>query len=227
MKEDVLSTRGGLCFPLNAFMKNLLEVLGYKVYYVVATIIEECHLMVVVQNLVKKGDKYMVDTGLGFPIFEPISLDFEDESPLYSCSFMQYRYKYRDGKLHQYINVKKHADAVLAPRQEGETDFRQFCIFDMTPRDESYIRGVMDRVYADVESKITPFHASLRIVAMSGPGLTAVAFKDLSVLQEDDSHCLAETKLASADEFVLKVGEYFPQLKELAKLAVKNVNLGV
>jgi hypothetical protein len=41
-----------------------------------------CHVLTAVDSLKKPGDKYIVDVGLGLPNFEPIPLDFEDETSL-------------------------------------------------------------------------------------------------------------------------------------------------
>ncbi len=155
-------------------------------------------------------------------LFTPVSLDFKDESWVFSSSFIQYKYKYKDGKFIMYL--KKNAESLLPPNLEKEHDWRQFFVSDLTPTEDSFLCKAMDKIYRDVDSKITPFHKSVRVVALAGPDLKAVAFKDSSLLVEnEESHCLDETRIGSTEEFLRNVEQYFPPLKEIAQLALKNV----
>ena len=43
-----------------------------------------------------------MDVEICFPSFEPIPLDFEDESPIYTHSFLQFKYVRKDGRLLRY-----------------------------------------------------------------------------------------------------------------------------
>ena len=222
-----MSTRGGLCFALNVFMKSLLEALGYNVFFITGAIHNhlENHVLTVARDVTRNGSQHLVDVGSGIPTPLPIPLDFVDESPVYSSSFIQYRYKCESGKVVQH--VKRNIKYVQpTAKQERENDWRPFCAMDLVPKDDSSIRDLMHNVCTDVESKRTVFHKTLRVVAAaSALELREVVLRDKSFFVEDELHCLVETKLASSDEFLLRVGEHFPQLEDLAKLALKNITL--
>lgn len=115
-------------------MKYLLEALTFDVHFTAASIagIPNNHLLLVVNNLTKVGDRHLVDVGTGFPFFNAVSLDFKDETPVFSNSFIQYKYRYKDGMLIQYL--KKNAESLLPPKLDEETEWRQFVISDLTPR---------------------------------------------------------------------------------------------
>lgn len=214
VKADVMSTKGGLCYTLNFFTKHLLEALGYNVHFTTGSINgpPNNHLLVVISDLTKKGDRHLVDTGSAYPIFTAVSLDFKAETPVFHNSFIQYKYKYEDGKLVQYF--KKNS---RPPKSEWGARF----ISDLIERENSFVYEVMDKVYTDTNSKLTPFHKSLRIVASIGPERRAVAFRDAYLLIENESHFLESSYLSSSEEFLEKVNLYFPHLKELAELVLK------
>ena len=79
--DDVISGRGGLCYTLNVFMKYLLQSLGYNVHHVSSSMLGPPnninHILCLVCDLCTPGDRYLVDVGVGYPTFEPVSLKFE------------------------------------------------------------------------------------------------------------------------------------------------------
>lgn len=75
--------------------------------------------------------------------------------------------------------------------------------------------------YTDKDTNFCPFHKSARIVGQVGPERRAVAFRDMCLLIENESHVLEETYLNSYEEFLENVNRYFPGLKELAELVLK------
>lgn len=222
-----MSKKGGRCYTLNTFNKFLLEALGYDSYFVGSDIFKpNNHLVVVVENLKTPGDKYIVDVGIGVPNFEPISLNFEESSPVYSQSFSQFKYVRKDGKLTRY---HKKNSAPLAPPNmaAGEVEWRPFYVIvdDQLPRKEhSYFDDIMEEIYTDNDCAITPFSKSFRAVAYrrDGADLKLVAIKESTLLLENASHCIEEVKLESVDEILEKVDLYYPHLSDAARKAVKN-----
>ena len=55
-------------------------------------IYEESHLTNIVRDVEVKGQRHLVDVGLGDPTFTPIPLDFEKESPVYQESYLTYKF---------------------------------------------------------------------------------------------------------------------------------------
>ena len=99
---QVGSGKGGICYPVNAFLKILLDALGYSTYQTMS----QCfmggsgnnHIITVVKDVVVQGDKYIVDAGTGFQT-APFPLDFEKESPVYEECYLKYKYVWEDSLL--------------------------------------------------------------------------------------------------------------------------------
>ena len=214
-KLSVMSGKGGLCYSLNPFMKFLLEALGYDVYFVSSDIKHPSnHIITVVQNLRKPGDKYLVDVGIGYPTFEAIPLDFEYESPVYMHSFLQYKFV-REGN----AIVRWHGKGGSMPGVMIVNGWRKICIIDPTPKTLEFFNEPMNLVYTD--PCITPFHTSLRVAIFRG--LKATCIKDMSLLLEDDGHTLQETKFADYSALLDTIKKL---LHLLAIDAVQNVSTG-
>ncbi len=84
--KDLISGIGGLCTARNPFLKALLENLGYKVYFVAASMLKpNCHICLIVEI---GSDKYWVDVGNGYPYNRPYKLGSGD---VIYHKFMNYR----------------------------------------------------------------------------------------------------------------------------------------
>ena len=224
IKQSILSGKGGLCYPTNVFAKFFLEALGYDIYFLGSRVsVPDDHIVTVVNSLKTKGDRYLVDIGGGFPSFEPIPLDFDEESPTYSQSFLKFKYVWKDGK------VARYHSRILGPtslkNEEGELEWKVFYSLDTdpTPRDISSFDKIMEKIYTDVNSDLTPFHKSLRAVGFSKPDMKLMALKETSLFLENEENFLEETKLKSVEEILECVSRYFPLLYEDAKKAVKYI----
>jgi arylamine N-acetyltransferase len=212
-----------LCYTLNVFSKVLLEVLGFDIHWIGSNIrFPNNHILTVVNNLKSPGDKYLVDVGLGLPNFEPIPIDFEDESPVYAESHSVDKYVCKDGTLTRYQKRKRYA--LVA---KGDAEWRSIFITDdrLQPRQYSYFDESMEKVYTDSDAVASPFPKTLRIIIYhrEGANMKCVALKDSSLLLENESHDLEEVKLKSVEEILEKVDLYFPLLSDAARKAVRNV----
>ncbi len=217
-KQAVTTTRGGLCYSLNTFMKFLLEALGYEVYFVCSSIVEsDNHIVTIVCNLIAHGDRYLVDVGSGYPTFEAIPLDFESESPVYKHSFIVYKFV-REGErqINRWHHSKTESMPVNPEDQVGK--WKRVIKIDLTPRDIDSFDAPMDVVYTDPSR--TSFHKSLRATVFSNQ--KAVCIKDMSLLLEDDSHRLLEIKFADQKALLQAVQKYFPLLYSTAVSALLN-----
>lgn len=222
-----MSGKGGICYTLNTFNKFVLEALGYDSYLATSDIMKpDNHVVTVVDSLDTPGDKYIVDVGLGVPNFEPIPYDFEEESPVYSQSFSQFKYVRKDGKLTRYH--KKYSAPLMPPNMEGDVEWRPFNVSDdKLPRKElSYFDDAMEEVYTDLDCVITPFNKSFRAVGYrkEGADLKLVAIQDSTLLLENESHYLDKVKLKSVEEILEAIDRYYPLLSDAARKAVKNTD---
>ena len=84
-----MSGDGGNCTFINMFMSRLLKALGYSAFVCLSIVTSHTfnsHLIVIVKDLVNTGDLHLVDCGSGLPSFRAISLNFNEESPVYRDS---------------------------------------------------------------------------------------------------------------------------------------------
>ena len=224
----VMSGKGGVCYPLTTFTKLLLETLGYDINFCAADIYAPTsHTLTIVHNLKKPGDKHLVDVGMGCPCFEPLPLDFEDESPVYKQSYTEFKYARKDGELVRYHKSSKYNDLAPDFAQEDEIGWKRCYSLDekIISREWSFFDEPIDKLYTDLDCVYSPFHQSLRAIAYhrEGADLRLVAIKDSSLLLENESHHIEEQKLGSVEEVLEKVDLYFPLLSAEARVAVKNI----
>ena len=222
----MMSGRGGRCYTLNIFNQSVLQVLGYDSYLVGSDIVKQNgHVVVVVNNLKESGDKYIVDTGIGMPNFEPIPLDFEDESPVYTQSFTQFKYVRKNRKLIRCHREFPSADDVMPPNLTGDVKWRPFYAVDedLPRREISFFDEIFEDIYTDRDCSFTPLNSSLRAVGFRGEATDPkfVAMKNFTLLLENESHEVEKVKLKSVEEILEKIDLYFPVLSEVARIAVK------
>ncbi len=204
--SEMLSSRGGLCYTLNTFMKLLLEALGYSVYHIISSVSEpENHIITIAtfDNI-----KYLVEVGCGYPTFQPIPLNFKDESIIYENSFIKYKFKW----ISEDTIERQHL--FLTP----SANWQRFYSFCVTPKLFEELDKPMTVAYTD--TKAIPFHTSFRAVKFYKGKATVI--RDGKLLVEDATHVLQETKLPSHDEILRAVQDHFPQLEDAAKSALKN-----
>jgi len=214
IRQNVVSGVGGLCYTLNTFMKFLLQALDYDVYFVSSHIRHpNNHIITVVQDLMKPGDKHLVDVGVGYPTFEAIPLDFEHESPVYMQSFLEYKLV-REGN----VIVRWHGRGESRPGVPVVNGWRKVCIIDPTPRNLEFFDEPMTSVYTSPDPDLTPFHTSLRAIIFKDK--RAICIKNTSFIVEDENHKLQETKMDHQDAPLEIIAQYFPQLHLLAVKAL-------
>ena len=112
MKADVVSGVGGICYTINVAAYFLLKAIGFDVLLLRSKCLSSIprpanHVIIHVRNVETPGDLFLVDTGLGFPTFRAINLDFEKESPAYRDSFHEYKYIRHEGKI---VRMHKHGE---------------------------------------------------------------------------------------------------------------------
>ncbi|RUS85352.1 hypothetical protein EGW08_006895, partial [Elysia chlorotica] len=228
IKADVLSGAGGLCYNLNVTTFYLLKALGFDAELVHATctstvLFPNNHILVHVRNVEKPGDKFLVETALGFPTFRVISLDFEKESPEFRDSFLEYKYIKHEGQL---LRMQRHGDPL--PRSnlpEGVVfvldGWRRMYYSDMSgTTDLKDFYSDFDKVFEN--PKGSPFHLSLRIIGFPGKR-TVMVVNDKKKI-ENDSGDLETTDILGGDEgLAAEVKRLFPNLsEENIKLAIAN-----
>ena len=74
-------------YTAGAFMKVLLETLGYNVHFISCMIKKpNDHICTVVRDLSYEGSEHLIDI-TGYPNFETVPLDFTETSSVYKHSF--------------------------------------------------------------------------------------------------------------------------------------------
>ncbi len=206
MMREMHSSRGGLCYTLNTFMKLLLEALGYSVYHIVGSVLQpENHIITIA---IFNGTKYLIEIGCGYPTFQPIPLNFTDESLVYEESFIKYKFKW----VSEDTIERQHL--FLTPGAQ----WQRFYSFNVTPQQLKDLDKPMTLAYTDINA--IPFHTSFRAIKFYQGKATVI--RDRTLLVEDNTHVLQETKLLSEEEVLQAVKDNFPQLEEVAKSALKN-----
>ncbi|KAK7095580.1 uncharacterized protein [Littorina saxatilis] len=219
IKAECMAGVGGLCYNLNTFAWYLLKALGFSAQLCPATctssiIDPDNHLVVLVNDLEKKGDLHLVECGCGFPTFRAVSLDFEEESPVFVDSFLEYKYVRHEGQI-----LRMQGDGDTIKRNDPpkkDLDFfmgkwRRFYFFSLRPSDDlSDFDAKFDRVFT--VPRATPFDHSPR--ALLFPGKRAVVVVNNRLMVEDEEGVLTKTVLQGDDEIAECYRQYFPALKE-------------
>ena len=226
IKHDALAKKGGLCYTINVFMKCLLEALGYNVYYIAAIVNGAVnHITIIVANVVTSGDCFLFDPGLGYPNFELIPLNFLTETEVYSHSFVRYKF-IREGEyvVRCHKSTEENDDPIELPGVL-ENGWKKIMYIDLTPRELKYFDGIINKIYRDIDSQVTPFHNSVRIAGYKEHSLMAVIIKDSTLLIENGTSRLEEIKLNSTEEMLKHVEEHYPSLKDDVILSLKCLSL--
>lgn len=219
IKEDCMAGVGGLCYNVNVFTWGLLQALGFSAQLCSATCTStisspDNHVLVLINDLEKKGDLHIVECGAGFPTFRAISLDFAEESPVYVDSFLEYKYIRHEG---QFLRMHGKGDKVKrnSPPIDG-LDFivgnwRRFYFFSLRPKESlSDFDATFDEVFTVPST--TPFHRSPR--ALCFPNQRAVILVNNQLMVEKEDGQLETTPLEGDEQIVDSYRRYFTVLGE-------------
>ncbi|KAK7504504.1 hypothetical protein BaRGS_00004370 [Batillaria attramentaria] len=220
IKRDCLSGYGGLCYTLNVFTFNLLKALCYDAALCHATCTStvgfpDNHVFVLVQNLRNRGDRYLVEAGVGFPTYRAVPLDFTDESPTYVDSFLEYKYI-----KHENLLLRMHRRGDTAPRPHPprpDIDFyigewRRFYFSDMKPHlSVSEFDECFDTVYTN--PKASNFHNAPRAL-MFPDKLACILSSNRMTLEKDDGEVVRQVFPDDEDDDVIvrRYQDHFPQI---------------
>ena len=204
MKSDLVNGVGGLCYNLNVSAYFLLQGLGYEVSLAHSTcttsvMFPNNHVIVYVHNVVSPGDKYLVDVGCGFPTFRAIDLSFETESPIYTDSFIEYKYVKHDGQILRFH--RNGCSIIKSGIPNPETDFyigewRRFYKADVrSSTDLSQFDSCFDSVWSNASA--SPFHSSLRVIGF--PNKRAVMIVNNTKIVEHEDGCLVSSEIGEED----------------------------
>ena len=210
VKSALLEGKGGLCYTLNLFMFNLLTALGYDAYLNSATVgSPNNHLIVLVYNLQKDGDIYLVDIGCASPGFTPINLDFETESAEYQESLVRFKFVKKESTI-QCLHY--HLPFDLSPDKPKPKGFSHFFSFHLNPtRNVDGFNTFFDDVYTN--PNLTPFHRSLRAVKFVNKRMVVICNMRLVLELEDGQFHMAT--FINDDELKTAYHQYFPEFDKL------------
>jgi hypothetical protein len=211
-----MSGDGGNCTVINMFMSRLLKALGYSAFVCLSIVTNHTfnpHLIVIIKDLVNTGDLHLVDCGLGLPSFRAISLNFNEESPIYRDSFLEYKFIKLDGKV-----LRMHGDGDSVVHNDPPVEGLDF------------IRGKWRRFYEFTIETLgcENLEALGPVVAIAKyclpkykpraarfPGGKAILLNEgniLSIEQEDKT--LKTVTLQSKEEALQVFKSYFPSISE-------------
>ncbi len=210
-----MSGLGGNCGLINAFTWNLLKVFGYSAHFcgtlATTTAVDVAHLTLIVKDLVNTGDIHLVDCGVGLPTFTAISLNFNEESPIFEESFLEYKYIKHGGKI-----LRMHGKGDLVRRNDPPIEgldfilgkWRRFYEFTL----EDFEGKTLDRFGNYFDARGAPKNMPPR--AARYPGGKAVIILGNNLFTEQEDKMLKKTELGSDDEVMKAYQDYFPSIDQ-------------
>ena len=195
----------------------LLQGLGYKARPLASTVTyPNDHILVLVEDLVKSGDQYLVEVGFGEPSFCAIDLDFEKETPINQDSYSRYKYCKEDGKIWRVFKGRE------GKSDEKEDGWKKCYFFTLEPVELEFFLEAMKPIY---ENEKGFFANRFRMIEWHDG--KCVAMKENEILIENDKNTLVSTSLedtAAMKEAIIKHYKRIPSGLELALEAYRKVN---
>lgn len=231
IKETIMGGRGGLCYSLGVFAMHLLKALGYEAHLVSGSIrgYPDNHVIVIVENLTSPGSEHLVDAWTGWPTFQAIPLNFDNESPVYFHSFLQFKFVRESSTKVVRLHKKGSNVTYSMPKFEDSDvpdEWKKVCEVDLTPREISYFDTSMSELHT-VPGARSPFLVCYRAVVYRGKDLRLVAIKNTDLLIEKDCGRKVDVRtLNSREELMDAMKTYFPQftIEDVTK-AIDSVHL--
>ena len=226
IKQCLLSGVGGLCCTSNLSLFMMLQSIGFDVYLNFTICFPEendddDHVILLIKDVKTEGDMYIVEGGCGHPVFQAISLDFGEESPLNHESYLRYKFIKFGEKIRFLIDRSilylSHDTSSGVPKS-GE--FVPFYDFRINPtKDIEKIIMHMNAIYLDPEH--TPFHNSIRAIRFRNKKLVLISNCKLVLEADDGKICI--TILTDDEAITAAFNEHFPELDEsCVREALKN-----
>ena len=215
LKEFCISGNGGNCMLVNSFTCYLLNGLGYSANVSFSTVTSHQvnpHLIIIVKDLEKVGDLHLVDCGLGQPSFQVISLNFDQESPIYRDSFLEYKFirhgecifrMHRKGDVVDHSNKQAHLDFYVG-------DWRRYYSFNAseTYKCSSLTGNSFFPVDAAIRNTVVP-----RVVRFPG-GKAVLIIGNKLFLERSHDQTLEKITMGSFNEILKAYRKYFPTVDE-------------
>ena len=220
INEMCMSGLGGNCSIISTFIWQILKGLGYSAHLcgcIVTSLVTNHHLVLIVKDLVSPGDVHLVDGGLGQPMFRPISLNFNEESPIFQESYLEYKFIKHGGKI-----LRMHGKGDPVKRNDPPNDsldfilgkWRRFYEFTL----EDFERETLQRFGEFFEIPDAPEKYVPR--AAIYPDGKAFIIMGNNLFIEQDDKTLKKTKLSTDDEVMKAYQDYFSSIdKNLVALA--------
>ena len=196
---------------MQTFFKCILDALGYKTDFFPVTVLGYAeHVGIIAYDLSFKDSKHNVDIGCVYPTFEAIPLNFEEESPIYSFSFLKYKYK-------------KRADDIMEWLHQSRSDKTQWFRFAemavSNPVPVSYFFKTTEHDFSDPRNQ---FNATIRISHYNGNCFFSVKGKVIKWSEEKEQKLL-QREVETKEEVTAILIKEFPQFPvEIIEQALLN-----
>ncbi|XP_071947480.1 uncharacterized protein [Antedon mediterranea] len=220
IKEDMFGERGGRCYVANQFMKELLSTIGFDVFNCSCIVLKSGsnHVCLIVRHLTKAGDLHIIDVGLGHATWDPIPLDFQDESPVYHVGFLYFKFV-RNGSV--ISRMHKHDKRYEFPGNIDSKAWHVFGEIDLTPREIDYFKPVCTAMYTIPGAHKSPFLEDLTLVKFENEKI--IAIKNSTLLFENDNHQLEAEKIETFGELISVILDHFPNFsRDVIKAAIRS-----
>lgn len=204
IKQNCLCAVGGVCYSINIFTWCLLRALGFSAKVCRAKVglaKLSSHLVVLVNGILKPNDLFLIDCGCGYPTFQAVPLDFENESPVYQDSFIKYKYVRGDGMILRMQN---------STPDTSTTEKIQRLFYSFVPQPNL----LEETIHSEYASRIPELPLTQKPRAMYFPRGKAVIIMGNRLMIEKEEGRLETTVLDSNEEVVRAYGIHFPQLEE-------------
>lgn len=198
IKHDVLSKQGGLCYTNNVFMKEFLKALGLQAYNASG----QCnrrhannHIVTIVCDIAIKGDIYLVDVGCGYPTYQLVSLNFDQQSIVYRSGFLLFKFVKENDQYTRFHG--KHKDSVCCDNSIDikHVQWERFYDFTLEPKPLVHFYPAMKEVYQD------RFLRKFRALIFKDDTMTAI--KEVSQESNDYKCCLIKLLPTGKQEILL------------------------
>jgi len=209
-----MAGRGGVCLYQAAFFYFLLNALDYRAHMSAASVYRpDDHAVVVVSDVQDPGDRYLIETGCGWPAFQPIPINNigtdVTKSPQYKQSNLEYTYVQEGEYVMRYHRKGDHIKSHSEPVSGG---WRWHSKLDLKPVSLDYLFSTETSIHVTCTDLSVPGLTRF-LVAIHFPNKYSFVIKDMTIIQDEEGKRTI-TPVEDMKEVLGIYKEHFPTLDE-------------